>query len=746
MKLRNCLSLVIAFVLLTIGAAFADETVADINDTGKAYVNDYEIYSGGFVVDSVKRSSEYTDVGVVLYTGMQAEYIWVQDDIGEFGGMFNKEVTKCTEVDGMLKWEFHLTFLPGYHVRYFFGVSGDFYYSNSYVRDTIDIAKQNVDTYSASFASDSYAKNTAATAVVYTGPDAKYLKMYTDSGSLVKTWTASSSNTTKATLPDGNIGLKWTVKHTFTGTGSRTMKFISSNDNYTGDEVSAKVLITSGTNYAINSAKFDSTLYVKGKSAKITVKTGPDAKYLRMYAEDGSLIKTWTASSNSSLSGTVRVWKVSQTFSGAGARTMKFKASRDNSTYSAAKSANVLITTGSEYSVASAAFSGDAVKKNSSVTITVKTGGDAKYLRMYSESGSAVKTWSASGNSKISGKYRVWTVSYSFAGTGSRTMKFKASKNNSTYSAAKSAKILVTSGSDYGVKSAAFALDSVKKGKAVSITVKTGGDAKYLKMYSETGSLVKTWNAADHSKISGTTRVWTVSQTFSGAGDRTMTFKASPNNSTLSAGKTASIRVTTGADINAFSASSNVSSVSKGTAFTFTVKTGTDAKYLTMVTETGSKAKTWDAASYSTVSSGMRVWTVKHTFSGAGERTLTFKGSVDGSKYGTGKSVSLTVTSGTDYAVTYASFAKSSVVKGNAVSITVKTGVDAKYLTMFSEDGIAVKTWAASTSSTISGTTRVWKLTFSFSDAGNRSLTFKATKNGTTYGAGKTAKITVTSK
>ena len=62
----------------------------------------------------------------------------------------------------------------------------------------------------------------------------------------------------------------------------------------------------------------------------------------------------------------------------------------------------------------------------------MKTNSDAQYLIMCKEDGSEVTSWAASGNSTVSGNIRTWTVKYSFGGSGSRKMTFKAGVTKST--------------------------------------------------------------------------------------------------------------------------------------------------------------------------------------------------------------------------------------------------------------------------------------------------------------------------
>ena len=95
------------------------------------------------------------------------------------------------------------------------------------------------------------------------------------------------------------------------------------------------------------------------------------------------------------------------------------------------------------------------------------------------------------------------------------------------------------------------------------------------------------------------------------------------------------------------------------------------------------------------------------------------------------------------YAVFSAAAAVGSTVKGETVEMTVKTGVDARYLAMFGEKGTRVRRWGAKANSTIEGAERVWKISLKFTGPGNRKMTMRGSKNGADYGEGKVIHIEV---
>ncbi len=590
---------------------------------------------------------------------------------------------------------------------------------------------------SAAFSPTSIMVGDKAYATVKTTLGANYLGMYTETGAQAKKWDAATYSTVSGSVRT------WKIDYTFNGAGSRKFTFKASNNGSTfttGSKTAALTVASSAP--TIQSVTASQTLQSDGSAMiQYIVKTSTSAAKVNVYVESGSLLKTCTtANTTYADSGSTRTWTIKQALTAGGARTLSFKAVNSSGTASSAVACkvNVVCT-----QVTSAAFSPATITAGGKTTATVKTGSGAQYLSMYTETGSLVKTWKAASYSTVSGTTRTWTLSNTFSGVGNRKFTFKASVDGNTYNTGKAAALTVTKGLDYAVTSAVFSPNSVTTGKSAMAAVKTGADAKYLTMYAENGGKVKTWDAATYSAVSGSVRTWTVSYAFAAAGSRQLTFKASADGTTYGAGKTAALTVIKGLDYAVTSAVFSPNSVAAGTNAMAAVKTGADAKYLTMYTENGGKVKTWDAATYSVVSGSVRTWTVRYAFAAAGSRQLTFKASADGTTYGTGKTAALTVTKVLDYAVTSAVFSPASAAAGTSAKAVVKTGADAKYLTMYAENGGKVKTWNASSYSTVSGNVRTWSISYAFASAGSRQLTFKASADGTTYGTGKTAALSV---
>jgi len=377
-----------------------------------------------------------------------------------------------------------------------------------------------------------------------------------------------------------------------------------------------------------------------------------------------------------------------------------------------------------------------------SLGITVTTSFNAQYLHMYGEGGALIKTWHMAWNVSDSDNVRTWNVDYTFSGAGERKMTFRASADGVEMGDGMTATVVVASGAP-AVGRAEFGKAVAAKGETVDMTVMTNSDATHLIMYSEGGGKVKTWEAEGNSTVSGNVRVWNVSYAFGGAGSRTMTFKASRDGGkTVGKAKSAGIKIVE-AKVTSAAFNSSIGYVNAATGMT--VKTTAGMNYLHMYAENGSLVKTWAAAGNSSVSGSVRTWKITYAFGGAGNRTVTFRTSADGDYKSAGVSAKVLLASGTP-AVGQVLFSKQTAAKGETVTITVKTNSDATHLIMYSENGGKVKTWAAEGNSSVSGTVRVWKVTYAFGGTGSRTMTFKASRDGgKTVGRANSASIKVVS-
>ena len=464
-----------------------------------------------------------------------------------------------------------------------------------------------------------------------------------------------------------------------------------------------------------------------------TVKTPVNATQLYMYSESGAQIATFTGSNASYTdSGSTRTWTVKYTFINDGMRTMYFAASDGSSTGD--KQALPMTLCGAQ--VQSAAFNPTTAEQGTAAKATVRTSSGASYLHMYSEDGSLIKTWAASGNSTASGSVRTWSISYSFVSAGNRTMTFKASTDNANPKSGVQAKLTVVAGTP--IVSAVCSHSSITAQNTLTFTVKTGTEANYLKMYAEGGGLVKTWTAGGNSQDSGSVRTWTLPYAFANAGNRTVTFKASKDGVNMGTGKSVSVKVLAVPAVT--SAACSHASITAQNTLTFTVRTPANAYVLSLYSENGTRVKTWYTGD-STLSGDVRTWKLSYAFMGAGDRVVTLKASADGSHYGTGKSVSVKVLAVPE--VRSAAFSKATAKAGESVTIVVETPANAYNLHMFLESGALYRTWHSADYATKTENGVVWNIPYAFGGTGTRKLTFKASADGSHYGTGKTATITI---
>ena len=335
-----------------------------------------------------------------------------------------------------------------------------------------------------------------------------------------------------------NLGTSFTGVNTNTlsvpATAARDgMKYRCAVKNAAGTVYSSGAKLT--VKPTLSSVKFSASSVQVKKNVTITAVTSTNATKLSMY-NGSSLIKTWTSGYTDS--GTTRTWKVTYAFSGAGNRTMTFKGAAANGTVTAAKTATITVTAAP--SLTSVKFSASSVQVKQNVTITAVTNKTVTRLVMYNGS-SAVKTWTSGYTD--SGTTRTWKVTYAFSGAGSRTMTFKGFDASGTATAAKTATVTVTAApAAPTLNSVKFSASSVQVKKTVSITATTSTSVTSLTMYSENGTAAKTWTSGYTD--SGSTRTWKVSYTFSGAGSRTMTFRGTGADGTVTGAKTAGITVT----------------------------------------------------------------------------------------------------------------------------------------------------------------------------------------------------------
>ena len=482
----------------------------------------------------------------------------------------------------------------------------------------------------------------------------------------------------------------------------------------------ATEVVEAETLTTIISAKAKYASITKTAQQQFEVVTTTDVKNLMLYAEGGTtLVKTWAASGNSSVSGNRRVWIVSQAINTAGDRKLVFKGGTTNTTpvTNAVTVSFKVENTG----VISASAKNAVIKKGGEQVFTVKTTADAKYLVEYAEDGYKVTTWTASSsNSTVSGNVRTWTVKQNIITSGKRNLTFKAGTSTTPTSAQRAVAFTVE---EVWVNSASAKFETIGKGGTQTFTVKTSSNAQNLMLYAEGGNLVKTWAASGNSTVSGDVRTWTVNLAIGTLGYRELTIKAGKTTTPSALGKIVKFAVF---DKNIVSASAKNAAILKGATQTFTVVTSADVKNLMLYAEGGNLVKSWAASGNSTESANkLRTWNVSLAIGSTGNRKLVFKGGTTSTTAVTNAvTVSFKVE---DINIQSVAVNNTLIVKGTGLVFTVKTTKDTTKLVEYSEDGAVVKTWTADNrNSTVSGNQRIWTLSQKINTAGNRTLTFKA--------------------
>ena len=168
---------------------------------------------------------------------------------------------------------------------------------------------------------------------------------------------------------------------------------------------------------------------------------------------------------------------------------------------------------------------------------------------------------------------------------------------------------------------------------------------------------------------------------------------------------------------------------------TITVKTNTTAAKLTMYK--GSKAlKTWTTGY--TDKGTTRTWKVTYAFTATGEQALTFKATDENKIVSDPVKVTITITAAPK--ISSVKFAKTVKVK-KETTITVKTSTTVTKLIMY-DGSKSLKTWTEGY--TDKGSTRTWKVKYTFTKSGSKALTFKGKDANGTVSAAKEATVEIT--
>lgn len=546
---------------------------------------------------------------------------------------------------------------------------------------------------------------------VVTTSDVKYLMLYAEDGkTMVQRWSSAGS------VVSGNTRT-WTVRQVINDPGNRKLIFkggVGGFSPVTNAMTCAFAVVDTGV---ISGAARYATIK-KGGVQEFSIGTSTDAKYLMEYAEDGKLVKTWTDSSvQTSISGNVKAWNITQNINTAGKRSLVFKAGSTSTPTSAKITINFTVesTWVNEATVKNA-----TIDKGATQTFTVKTPTNAQYLMLYAEGGNLVKTWPASGNSKVSGDVRTWTVNLAINTGGNRTLTLKAGTTTTPSSLGKTVKFLVA---EKKIVSAKAANSAIKKGGAQQFTVVTSIDVKYLMLYAEGGKdLVASWDSSYSTEDSSKTRTWKVSRNIATAGDRKLVFKGGRTGTTaVTNALTVSFKVE---DTWVNSVSVGYWNVGTGGTQTFKVSTTKNAQYLMLYAEGGNLVKTWPAAGNSSVSGDSRIWNVSLAINTAGSRKLILKAGKTTTASSLGKTAEFNVLS---KSLVSAVAKDPYITKTMEEEFTVLTSADVKYLFVYINNSKTPDaSWGAAGNSTVdSANMRTWKVKLKLSTAGSNTLMFE---------------------
>ncbi len=380
----------------------------------------------------------------------------------------------------------------------------------------------------------------------------------------------------------------------------------------------------------LTKVKFDrKTVTVKTK-APITAVTSTNVVKLTMY-NGNKAVTTWTDGYTDD--GDTRTWTETYSFSGAGERTLSFKAFNSDGEASEAKTATVTVTEAP--TISGAKFTKEQATVKQKVTVKAVTSDNVVQLNMYSGK-TLAKSWTG-GYTDKDGK-RTWNVTLTFSTKGAnRKLIFKGQDANGALTAGKAAYITITAAPTLsGVK---FAKTSILAKQSVTIKAVTNTMATKLTMIYN-GKTVQSWT--DGYTDADGKRTWKVTYTFSGKGTKTLSFKAYDANGAATAKKQATITVTVPEKVTLSSVKFAVATAKVKEKVTIKAVTSTNVTQLNMYS--GKKlVKSWTKGY--TDKDGKRTWKVTYAFGGAGaDRKLTFKGQDASGTLSAGKDAVITIT------------------------------------------------------------------------------------------------------
>ncbi len=550
-----------------------------------------------------------------------------------------------------------------------------------------------------------------------TSADAEKLCMYVGT-SLIKTWTEGYT--------DSGSSRTWTVAYAFSGKGERTVTFKAGNSAGMSEGVDTTILVVPPVVIpTLSSVKFDAESVIVNEDAGITAVTSTDAEELCMYV-GGSLITTWIEGYMDS--GSSRTWKVNYAFNGKGERTVTFKA---GNSAGLCEGLDATISVVTLPKLTSAKFDAETATVNEETGITAVTSTDTEKLSMYAES-LLITSWTDGYTDN--GSSRTWKVTYAFSGKGDWTTTFKAENNAGQSEGLNAAIKIVPPIVIPTVKSARFSAETATENEEITITVVTSADAEKLSMYAD-DALLQTWT--EGYMDSGSSRLWKETYSFTDAGEKRVLF-ITENSAGQSEGVEAAISIQ--AAILPPTLSSVVfdaETIIVNETATITAVTSTNAEKLRMYSG-DMLVKTWSEGY--TDSDLERTWEVTYTFNEEGEKKYTFS-AFNTAGLSEGTEASIIVTKAAELpTMASVQLSTDSAEVAEEITIHAVTSLDTDELCLY-EGETLLETWTEEYTDTDSE--RVWEIPYFFSEAGNRTLIFKA-RNADGLSEGKKVALTVT--
>ena len=468
----------------------------------------------------------------------------------------------------------------------------------------------------------------------------------------------------------------------------------------------------------------------KNKQQTFSITTTEGANYLMLFdsAQSDVPLAVFSAEEYSQMDENGQlIWNIPYAFAENGIQHVTFGVGKEADKIEGDRSEEMVFAV-DDTEVISASAALDLLPVNTNQKFTVTTSEDAKYLMVYDKEGNLVSQYKATAkNSQVVDGQRVWNVRVSISSPDLKKLSFKTGISE-TPTASKATVSYKTDATE--VLSATKKSNVIDKNADQTFTVTTSKTAQYLVMYNSKGKAIGTFDAKGYSKVSGDTRVWSVTKKFGTLGAESVSFRAGKTKNTTGLSQDVNFAVDNTV-VKTVEAKNAIIPV--GIRQTFTVKTTADAQYLMLYDKEGKLVERFTASDKnSTVKNGLRTWNIKEAFTTAGSSSFSFRAGITKTPTKSKQSVTFTL----DGTKVLSASAKSNVIAKNKMqTLTVETSKNANYLKMYDEQGKLIATYDAKKNSVVDGKKRVWTVSPQFNDAGNQTVSFRAgqTKSTTTY-------------